>query len=130
MPGSWLFFENGGRSKRVNYQGLSMQASDKIFSSIVTAKQPVRLNQTEPVPSDASAATDGWKIAGYVVAGLAVVAVAGVYAYRSQKRKRPMTRLQHLKAQLGLTDADFKDLKANLSKLNLAQLRELNKAAW
>jgi hypothetical protein len=70
------------------------------------------------------------KIAGLALAGLALIAVAGVYAYRKHQRAKPLTRLQHLKAQLGLSDADFQDLKANLTKLNSDTLKELKKAAW
>jgi hypothetical protein len=89
-----------------------------------------RSNQIIVTRRDAVNTTDGLKMAGYIAAGLALAAVVGVYVYRRSQQKTPMTRLQHLKAQLGLTEADFKDLKTKLSKLDANQLRELNKAAW
>jgi hypothetical protein len=90
----------------------------------------VRIGELIGRASATTRSTDRLKVAGLAVAGLTVLAVAATLAYRKHRREKPMSRLEHLKAQLGLSDADFKDLKANLSKLNLAQLKELNKAAW
>lgn len=72
-----------------------------------------------------------WAVAGYSAAAVAVVSVG--YAYWRGQQKKPQTRLEKLRDQLGLSEVDFKHLRStyrniDFDKLNDSRRRVVEKA--
>lgn len=83
--------------------------------------------------SEAARKIDWWQVAGYVVAGAALVGAAVAYASYRQYEKKPATRIGRLRDQLGLSEVDFRDLRSTYNRVDLDKLnrtgRELGTAA-
>jgi hypothetical protein len=62
------------------------------------------------------------KVAGYAAAGIAAASAIGAYAYWRSQRRKPLTRAQRLKSQLGLSDVDFHHLRSTINKIDFDQL--------
>lgn len=73
------------------------------------------------------------KIAGYAAGGLAVAGAIGAYAYWRNQQKKPETRLERLKRQLGMAHVDFKNLRSTIEQFDFDELdrsrRKLGTAA-
>jgi uncharacterized protein HemX len=73
------------------------------------------------------------KIAGYAAGGLAVVGAIGVYTYWQKQQRKPETRLERLKRQLGMAHVDFKNLRSTIEQFDFDELdrsrRKLGTAA-
>ena len=61
-----------------------------------------------------------WQIAGFAAGGLAI---AGAYAYWRNQR-RPQTRLERLREQLGLAEVDIRHLRSTVGNFDFDKLNE------
>ncbi len=69
----------------------------------------------------AVAKVNWWLVAGVAAAGIG--AVAGFSYWRGQQR-RPQTRIERVRDQLGLSDVDFRHLRSTINRIDWDKLNE------
>ncbi len=74
--------------------------------------------------AEATRRVNWWKVAGYAAAGVVVAGAAGGYLYWRGQQRKPLSRLERLKSQLGFGDVDFRDLKATIDKYDFEALNQ------
>ena len=87
---------------------LADAAEDKVEDTVEEAKEAVRK-------------VNWWRIAGFTAGG---VAIACAYAYWRNQQEERLTRLERLRAQLGLADVDFRHLRSTASNFDFDRLNE------
>ncbi|EGF89432.1 hypothetical protein ABI_38460 [Asticcacaulis biprosthecium C19] len=73
---------------------------------------------------DAVRKINWWQVAGYVAAGAAVVGAVAAYANYRHEQRKPASRLERLRDQLGLSDVDFRHLRSTYNKVDFDRLNE------
>ncbi|ESQ87787.1 hypothetical protein ABAC460_18140 [Asticcacaulis sp. AC460] len=98
--------------------------NDDDFDIEATGQLEAKAEEVVEDVKDAARKINWWQVAGYVAAGAAAAgAVAAYLAYREQQKK-PASRLERLRDQLGLSDVDFRHLRSTYNRVDFDKLNQ------